>query len=106
VPELATDLAESRLAIFVDALADQARDFVEVQRISAEQRADWSAHTADPRSLLALTDAVYGRVPQTWWVLVPGKDFGFGEGLSAHGKENAREAIDRIATLMKRINDY
>jgi hydrogenase maturation protease len=105
VPELAADLAESRLAVFVDALADPTRNFVELQRISAEQRTDWSAHNADPRSLLALTHAVYGRVPEAWWVLVAGEDFGFGEGLSVHGKANAREAIHLIASLMKRIND-
>jgi len=102
VPELAADLADAQLAVFVDALANPRRRDIEMRRITAEEMSDWSTHTGDPRALLALTRAVYGRTPEAWWVMVPGEDFGFGEGLSPLAEENVREAIDRIAVLVAR----
>jgi hydrogenase maturation protease len=77
VPELAADLAEIPLVIFVDARDDPRRCSVELRRITAEETTDWSSHSGDPRALLALTHAVYGRAPEAWWVMVPGEDFGF-----------------------------
>ena len=99
VPELAADLADVRLAVFVDAFTDHRRSDIEMRQITAEEMADWSTHTGDPRALLGLTDAIYGRVPEAWWVMVPGEDFGFGERLSPFGEENARKAIDFIESL-------
>jgi hydrogenase maturation protease len=97
VPELAADLAEARVVLFVDASADPRRSGGELRRITAEETADWSTHTGDPRALLALTHAVYGVSPEAWWLTVPGEDFGFGDGLSARAQDNVREAILLIA---------
>ena len=55
VPELAADLAETPMAIFMDALDAPERSSVELQRITAEEVIDWNTHTSDPRTLLALT---------------------------------------------------
>jgi len=103
VPELAADLAEIPIVIFVDAVAHLERSGVELRRITAEGMSDWNPHTGDPRALLALTHAVYDRVPEAWWVMVPGEDFGFGEGLTALGQENMRAATNSILSLI-RIN--
>jgi hydrogenase maturation protease len=103
LPELAADLAAASIVIFVDAMAHPERSGLELRRITAEEMIDWNPHTGDPRTLLALTHAVYGRVPEAWWVMVPGEDFGFGEGLTALGQENMRAATDSILSLI-RIN--
>jgi hydrogenase maturation protease len=100
VPELAAELAEARLAIFVDALEDARGSGVELLPLSADATTDWITHRADPRSLLALTRAVYRRVPEAWWVMVAGHQFDFGEGLSAVGEANVGKARERIRTLI------
>jgi hydrogenase maturation protease len=39
-------------------------------------------HHLTPEGLLALCASLYGRSPAAWQVVIPGVDFGFGEGLS------------------------
>lgn len=101
VPELAADLAESRLAVFVDAVADPTRSDIELRPIAPAETTGWSTHSADPRVLLALTQAVYGPVPAAWWAIVPGRYFGLGEQLSPLAEEGIRQAVDRIETLIR-----
>lgn len=101
VPELAAELAEARMVLFVDALADPDRTAVELTPVAAEEITDWSTHIADPRTLLALTRAVYRRTPEAWWLKVPGRGFDFGEGLSAVAEEGVRQAVARIKKLIQ-----
>jgi hydrogenase maturation protease len=101
VPELAAELAEARMVIFVDALVDPSRSAVELAPVGAEEITDWCTHTADPRTLLALTRAVYGRTPEAWVLTVSGQNFAVGEGLSSVAEENARQAIARIKGLIQ-----
>jgi Ni,Fe-hydrogenase maturation factor len=56
-------------------------------------------HTADPRSLLSLTQKVYGVVPQSWWILIPGVNFEFGEQFSAITEEGIGLALKEIEKL-------
>lgn len=100
VPELAAEVAEARIVIFVDALADPSRAAVQLAPVEIEEITDWSTHTADPRTLLALTRAVYRRAPEAWWLTVPGRNFDVGEGLSSVAEENLRQAIARITKLI------
>ncbi len=100
VPELAAELAEARLAFFVDALVDPGGAGVNLLPLSAEAATDWNTHRADPRALLALTRAVYGRVPEAWWLTVSGQNFDFGEGLSSVAETNAGTAAERIQTFI------
>src|SRR5262249_55611359 len=101
VPELSADLAEVGMAVFVDAWADSGRTTVELVRVEAEEIADWSTHRPDPRILLTLAQAVYGRTPEAWWLMVPGRNFGFGEGLSPRAEENLCQAMARIKWLIQ-----
>jgi hydrogenase maturation protease len=101
VPELAADLAGARLVVFVDARIGGEEGGVEVVPVAASGAPGWAAHAADPGALLALTGAVYGRVPEAVWVLVSGVDFGPGEGLSPAGARNARAAVDRVEALLR-----
>jgi Ni,Fe-hydrogenase maturation factor len=59
-----------------------------------------AAHSADPRSLLALTQAVYGRIPQAWWVLIPGENFELGDRLSPLAETGMAIALEEIAQLL------
>jgi hypothetical protein len=58
-------------------------------------------HAADPRGLLALAVAVFGRAPEAWLVTAAGADFGFRDGLTAAGAENARAAAGRVERLVR-----
>jgi hydrogenase maturation protease len=101
VPELAADLAGARWAVFVDARAGAAAPGVDVARITPGEAEAWTTHRADPRALLALARAVYGRAPAAWWVTVVGREFGFGEGLSPAAREAARAAVARVEAILR-----
>jgi hydrogenase maturation protease len=100
VPELAERLADARLAVFVDARVGPGEQAVEVTRIKTGESGGLMAHAADPRALLALARAVYGRAPEAWLVAVTGCHFEFGDGLSLVGVENANEARQRVIGLI------
>jgi hydrogenase maturation protease len=101
VPELVADIAEARMVVFVDALADPSRTTVELMPLHDAEITDWSTHTAHPRALLALTRAIYQRVPEAWWLTVPARDFDFGEGFSSVAAEGVRQAIALFNKLIQ-----
>jgi hydrogenase maturation protease len=98
-PELAPDLAGCRRAVFVDAAATG--EAVTVTPLTDDAPAPSLAHAADPRGLLALARAAYGRGPEAWLVAVPGADFGYRDGLSEVGRERARSAASEVERLLR-----
>jgi len=102
-PELAQALANTGLAVFIDACLASESSQVQVQSLSPESFNVIAGHTADPRSLLALTQAIYGYCPQAWWVKVPGVNFELGENLSPLAEQGIEIAIDKINHLIKTV---
>ena len=98
-PELAADLAGARLAVFVDAGAG--REPVTATRLTAADAGPEMSHAADPRTLLELARAVYGRAPEAWLVTAAGADFEFGAGLSETGRLHVRAATTWIDRLLR-----
>lgn len=111
-PELAEPLSTSQLAIFVDAYpSDQGEQAtVRVQAIQPTEIEAGIGHTADPRSLLALTQMVYGVVPSAWWILIPAINFEFGEQLSWVTQEGVKTTLEQIHYLitnsLRHCRDY
>ena len=103
-PELAADIANSDKVIFVDAAINLAS--VTVQSLEPEPRGGEFGHTGNPRSLLFLTQAVYGLVPPAWWVLIPGVNFEFGEQFSAITEEGIGLALKEIEKLINSNPSY
>jgi hydrogenase maturation protease len=99
-PELAEPLASAELAIFVDARLADGRDAVEIRPLEPSGSRGTPGHASDPRALLALARAIYGRHPRTWLVTVPAADFSLGEALSTTAEWGAEQALGRIATLV------
>jgi hydrogenase maturation protease len=97
-PELAADLADARLAVFVDAAAGG--EPVAAVRLEAAAD-DVITHAVDPRGLLALAGAAFGRTPEAWLVTAAGADFGFGDTLSPTGREHARLARGWVERLIR-----
>jgi hydrogenase maturation protease len=98
-PELAADLADARLVVFVDAAAGG--EPVAAARLEATAAGTAMTHAADPRGLLALCTAVYRRCPEAWLVTAVGADFDFRDGLSPTGRANAREAVGWVGRLTR-----
>jgi hydrogenase maturation protease len=98
-PELAEDLAGCRTAFFVDARAG-AGEPVEVRPVLPATPDSSLTHACDPRTLLALARSVYECNPDAWWVVVGGRDFSLGDGLSPDGVRNARAAVGRVVDLL------
>jgi Ni,Fe-hydrogenase maturation factor len=59
------------------------------------------AHAADPRTMLALSRDVFGRVPRAWWLTIPAVQLGFSEVLSPAAERAAVVAVDKIRALQQ-----
>ena len=105
-PELSESLANAEYVIFVDACRMNCPEGVRFKPITARGSEPGGAsipalgHTCDPRSLLALTQSVYGRRPQAWWLEVPAEDFSLGKGLSAIAELGVARALEKIQFLI------
>lgn len=100
-PELAALLANADLAIFIDACLTTVCEDVQLQVISPTFSTPIAGHTSDPRSLLALTQVLYNRVPIAWWVQIPGVNFELGEVCSPMTERGIQVALGQINDLIK-----
>lgn len=99
-PELAETLAHADLAIFIDACLSSHSSQVQVQSLSPTSFTMIAGHTAEPRSLLALTQALYGRCPLAWWITVPGVNFEVGDRLSPIAEAGVAIALQKITQII------
>jgi hydrogenase maturation protease len=100
-PELAELLANFDVAIFVDAYPATVEQDVQVCSLELGDTNVTMGHSSNPSYLLALTQALYGRSPQAWWVTVPGVNFELDENLSPIAKRGIEIALEKINQLIK-----
>ncbi len=104
-PELAELLTMAEKAIFVDVypVSSAQESGLQVMQLSpdAPDHAVEMGHALDPRSLLALTQQVYGAVPLSWWILIPAIDFEFGEQFSAITQQGILDALEQVKKLVQ-----
>src|SRR5262249_56475294 len=81
-PELAEPLAAVGLALFVDARLAGDDDALEILTLQPSDSMGPAGHASDPRSLLALARAVYGRWPPARLIAVPAQGLSMGARLS------------------------
>lgn len=101
LPEFTVDLARAKRAIFVDASEVWSENGIEVRLLTVEDTIDWFTHHANPCTLLALTQAIWGQAPEAWWLMVSGRNFGIGERLSGMAEANARQALVCLQRLIQ-----
>ena len=99
-PELAEILVNADLAIFIDACLTSESSEVQVRSLSPDFSSSISGHIADPRSLLALTQVLYGYCPTAWWVIVPGENFAIGDRLSLTAQKGVAIALEKISQII------
>lgn len=97
-PELAAELAKVDRVVFVDARIEG--DTVKVEPLEPEAGNLLLGHSLTPRSVLGLSQWLYGRVPQAWLISVPGECFDFSDRLSPTGERRLLEGIDRLQQLL------
>jgi hydrogenase maturation protease len=101
-PELADDLAEVDLALFVDAHADLAlaRPTWSHHRVeAAAPGTPLLGHTLDVPALLALTAQLHGHAPRAATLSLPARDFSLGETLSPEAAAGVDAAVVRLLEL-------
>lgn len=97
-PELAESISEARAVVFVDAAVD-ASSKVQIRQLAPAEGAQLMAHAADPRSLLAFAQQLFGRCPPAWWLTIPVENLAFGEELSPLARRGYETALEKIQEL-------
>jgi hydrogenase maturation protease len=98
-PELAADMANSSLVIFVDAILSNHTD-IQIEKLTAISEWHNLGHAESPASLLALTQALYQQNPNAWGVFIPAINFEFGEELSPITQIGLTKAIKAIKKII------
>jgi hydrogenase maturation protease len=99
-PELAQNLAYADLAIFIDACFASQSSEIQVEPLSPAFSNIIAGHLGDPSSLLALTKAIYGYCPRSWWIKVPGVNFELGQSLSSIAETGVAIALQKITQIV------
>ncbi|QYX34058.1 hydrogenase maturation protease [Sphaerospermopsis torques-reginae] len=102
-PELADELANVNLSIFVDATINE--NMVVAPLSLTNDHYHSIGHFADPRSLLALTEFLYGKSPIAWLVTVPGQNFELGDRISLKAEKGITTALSKIMQILEQNNN-
>jgi hydrogenase maturation protease len=92
LPEHAEAVAGAEGVLFLDASASGAPGEVRSEPVAARTARAAVLHALLPEEILGLARALYGRTPPAALVTIAGKDFAFGEGLSAEVEAALPEA--------------
>lgn len=102
-PELAADLAQARLAVFIDARADGPAEpgTMSVDRLEPGDAPPpgWSHHL-EPGVLVGLAAALYGVAPPAFLITVTGAYFGHSDQLSPAVGRALPKTVDVVAALL------
>jgi hydrogenase maturation protease len=101
-PELAEEVAQVDLVIFVDAYRKGEQQDLQVLPLKSECAAVTSmGHISDPHMLLALAQALYGHHPQAWLIAIPAVNFELSEQLSPIAEQGIDDALEEIDRLIR-----
>lgn len=99
--ELAEALSRATLAIFIDARVGATPGLIAYEEIQPRRDAAPSLHHhMPPESLLACTEAIYGRAPRTVLITITGESFDYGSDLSPAVKAALPVVIKHVKSLL------
>ena len=101
LPELAENLSQVELAIFVDASIVGEAGALRSRQVRPKPGPKSQSHIFDPSVLLNLALNVYKHAPRTYVVTVTGQDFGFAEALSPIATAAVPAAVAHIEKLIE-----
>ncbi|HEY3328955.1 MAG TPA: hydrogenase maturation protease [Capsulimonadaceae bacterium] len=102
-PDLAADLAEFDLAIFVDACEEVVPTGVRVREILPDTPNAGNTHHADPSQLLGMAKWLFGSAPAAFAVDIPAVEFEFIEALSPIASRGYEDALVEVKRLMAAV---
>ena len=102
-PELAEDISQADAVIFIDAVATNSENSISVQIRQLQVADDDTSlgHSCNPRSLLSVTQVLYGKVIKAYWVLIPAVNFDFGEELSSLTRRGIDIALNQVKQIIR-----
>ncbi len=102
LPELAGDVSEAELVIFVDASVVGEPGTISVQELEpVEQEMGAFTHHFDPAGLLGYARDLYGRFPQAYLVTITAVSLGYGEGLSPTIEMLVPDVLQQIKQIIQ-----
>ncbi|HEY9620008.1 MAG TPA: hydrogenase maturation protease [Crinalium sp.] len=102
-PDLAEVISTAQVVIFVDASVIPATT-LQIETLQPDTAPAFTGHVVNPRSLLALSQALYGHVPIAYHLLIPVTSVAFGETFSAVTQANFAVALREIQDIVDRLN--
>jgi hydrogenase maturation protease len=100
-PELALDVSQAAMVVFIDASSRPHAGMFTVEQTERTDRQGpaWSHHL-DPPSLLGLTGELYGRVPDAFLVSVGVESVLLGDRMSPTVEASLPRLVDAVAELI------
>ena len=99
-PEIAADVAQTELAIFVDACVGDDPGAIRAYPVAASA-GQAESHHLDPGALLALAQSVCGHAPaHAFAVTIGARDFGYGDEISGRVRQAVPKAVRLLTSLM------
>jgi hydrogenase maturation protease len=98
-PEDADPISRVRRVIFVDAAVDHTAGVL-FRKLTPGDTTQLMAHSADPRTMLALARDVFGHAPEAWWLTIPALHLGFGTDYSPEAEAGCQQAVAEIKRLV------
>ncbi len=101
-PELSDAISQADIVIFIDAVLTPSPQFQKLQlhQLEATAKITNLGHHSDPSQLLSFTQAIYGKFPTAYWILIPAINFEFGENFSPVTHKGITLAIAKIRELI------
>ena len=99
-PELAEEISEADLAVFVDAGAHGTPGTLTCECVSISDADLRFSHDVTPATLIQMAKTLYGKAPAAYLICVAGKSFEHGESLSPEVTAAIPHVIANIRQLM------
>ncbi|WP_309729697.1 hydrogenase maturation protease [Chamaesiphon sp. OTE_75_metabat_556] len=108
LPELAADIADVDLVIFVDAIVtqDRAKPDITITPIFAGGDENFSTHIITPQLLLGITQKLYGATPVAYLLTIPAIDFTLGANLSSIACRGKELALDYLKSALEIVGQF
>jgi hydrogenase maturation protease len=100
-PELAERLAESSLAVFIDAVdKNRSSSLVQCTPLTLDGASSGGfTHQCAPQTILLYAKMLYGHSPRAFLISVAGENFDHGDRLTPYAQRAAEAAIGRVNAL-------
>lgn len=103
-PELAADVCQAEMVIFLDASSKGEPGDVRCEAVSEEPGELRFSHHLTPAEVLTLSDRLYSTKPCAFLISIHGECFDHGPTFSSAAIHAVPEVVAQVCTLMKQLN--